>query len=355
MQTNGGDFQQKLSDTLSEVAQLSQIIYNPSDVNSIIAGIGTKAELFFKAVLFPNESPWRPFKYFINCLEKILDPEDLEVLHSFRRNYNLARHNPRFKTSLIDVHLQIQSVSLVMQKIFNHDVGLSNAPIQVSTKRVYWVTAWEHFVGIDTEIHIIVPAKSENLMGPPELDVIHIEAEHWDTAKFSMASVGKLDDWRGHIPEEYVSTWRTLGDFIEAVAFEGEYRELLTSLVQYGKEPDFLFGANRSDSSKSVLVACLVALVDVYSASGVSGSIVDEITQKVTSTYAVPSSAPSLQEIAEELAVMVDISWGQPQAIVGPLWASEEEFRQLKRHSISASEKLSVLIDENRRLIALNT
>ena len=57
MQTNGKDFQQKLSDTLSEIALLSQKIYNSADINAVIAEIGTKTELFFKAVLFPDESP----------------------------------------------------------------------------------------------------------------------------------------------------------------------------------------------------------------------------------------------------------------------------------------------------------
>lgn len=355
MQSNGEEFQQKISHAKEELTLLSRRIYDSSDVNAILAGIGTKTELFFKAVLFPSESPWRPFKYFINCLEDLISPEEIEELQAFRRSYNLARHNPRFKIGVIQAQQYLSSLETVMQRIFDLKVGNSSLSVSTSTKRVYWVTAWEHLIGDDTEVHIIVPGESKDLMGPPELDMIRIESSQWEKAKSSMASSGRLDNWEGHIPEKYVSAWESLGDFVEAIAFEGEYRELLTSLAQYEKFIELMPGSNRGDSSQNVLVACLVALVDVITAVPAPNGIVTGITKQVTSTYALPESAADLLEIAEELACIATTAWDDVHPLIGPMWASLEEFQQLKERAIAASGKFPVIIDENRRLIALHS
>ncbi|MDF1751247.1 MAG: hypothetical protein P1U89_00580 [Verrucomicrobiales bacterium] len=355
METNGAEFLKKIDLAREELTHLSQKIYGASDVNSVLATIGTKTELFFKAILFPSESPWRPFKYFINCLDGIIDPEEIEELQAFRRTYNLARHNPRFRIGVIEALRQVNSVKTVLRHVFDIGVGGSNQTTATNTRRVYWLSAWEHMIGDDIEIHIIVPGESENLMGPPELDMIRIDSKQWEAAKISMAEAGRLDEWQGHIPEEYVKAWNSLGDFVEAIAFEGEYRELLICLAQFEKYLELMPGTNRSDSSKNVLVACLVALVDVMDEVPNPKGIAPCLTRQVISAYALPESAIDLKEIAEDLARVARLAWDDLQPLIGPLWASRDEFQELKRNSIACSDKFPVIIDANRRLIALHS
>lgn len=355
MHTNGAEFYQKLSHAKDELSQLPLCMYDSADVNAILSAIGTKTELFFKAILFPTESPWRPFKYFINCLEGLVSEDELEELQTFRRTYNLARHNPRFIVGVIEALNQLKAVEKVVGRIFQLGIGMCNDPVSTSTKRVYWLCAWDHSIGQDTEIHIIVPGKSQSLMGPPELDMIRIESSLWARAKASLSAAGRVDKWEGHIPDEYVKAWKSLGDFIEAIAFEGEYRELLTCLAQFEKFIELKLETNRADSSKNVLVACLVALVDVISSVPDSEEIVDGITKQVTSTYALPESAADLAVIAEDLAQVARNAWNEDQTLTGPLWASRDEFNKLQTESIAESEKFPVIIDKNRRLIALHS
>ncbi len=352
MVTNGDEIKEQLRHSREELVSLSRRIYTIAEINSILAAFGTKLELFFKSVLFPSESPWRPLKFFIDCLGDVLSQDEIQELQQFREIYNLARHNPRFQIGIIELLERLERVETLISVPIENGIGRCGESAYTPTRRVYWVTAWKYFD--DMEVHIIVPGDADDTMGPPELDMIRLDRESWERAKQVLSAAGSLDKWEAHVPETFVRAWEALDDFVEAIAFEGEYRELLTSLAKFENNFNRMPGTNRGDCSQCVLVACLVAMVDVISATLHPDDIVRQIQRQVSSSYAVPETARELGSISAELARIAESIWDESCYITGPLWASHKEFEDLKTRSLVSSDRYPVLIDDNHRLIALS-
>ena len=356
MHTNGAEIDRYLGAQISELTGLSRRIYGREDINGILSSVGTKLELFFKAVLFPAESPRGNFNHFINCLAGHANQPDIDTLHNLRRTYNSAKHNPAYDISLLEAQQQLNSVRSAVGRIAQLSLGLTNQPYSSSTKRVYWLAAWDHYIGGDTEIHIMVPSISEHFMGPPELDMIYIDALKWDEAKSALATAGNFEGWEGHIPESYVSAWRGEGDFLAAQIFEGEYRDLITSLGQFEKRQDLIPGLNRADNAQNVFTASLMALADISSAGAEPRDIESKMIRQITSTYSLPDAAHRLNEIVGDLVAMLrKTAWSDLTPLIGPLWATKDEFDQRESTAIVRSDTLSVIVDSNRRLIARHT
>ena len=353
MHTNGDEIVRCLEEAISGLSRLTHRMYSPTDINGIISGVGTKLEIYFKAVIFPTEPPRHTFEHFIDCLSGQVNQLDLDALHNLRRTYNFAKHDPAFEIPLLEAQQKLHSVKDALVRIGHLSLGLTNQPHASSTKRVYWLAAWDHYIGGDTEIHIMVPSISEHFMGPPALDLIYIEGSKWDEAKSALAAAGHLDNWEGHIPESYVSAWESEGEFLSAKIFEGEYRDLITSLGQFEKRQDLIDALNRADSERYVFIACLMALADISASSVEPGDMDSEVIQQVTSTYSLPVTARRLTEIAKDLVAMLrKAAWSDLTPLIGPLWATNDEFVQLESAAIVRSDTLPVMVDSNQRLIA---
>lgn len=357
MQTNGAEFLEKIEHTKKELSDLSQRIYTPEDVAAILAAIGTKMELFFKSVLFPTESPWRPFKQFVSCLEDHIDAEQVAKLQKFRELYNLARHNPRLSIGVIELQELIKTIEEIMIGVIKLDLGKTDEGTSASNKRIYWIAAWEHFD--DAEVHIIVPSDEDIGFGPPELDMIHLGSDTWENAKHALTTAGKLDGAKGYIPDELMTLWEKSRGFADAICFEGEYRELLTCLAKFQSASHRMPGTDRTACTQYVLVACLVAFVDIINRVDVPDGeeVISDIIELVVNNYAMTRNAANLKEIATELANLAEelFKGGKEISLDGPLWASDEEFERLQNHSIIGSDKYPVLVDTNHRLIALHS
>lgn len=352
MYTNGDEIVRCLEVSISDLTKLSYRIYSPADIIGIMSSIGAKLELYFKAVLFPRESPKRNFEYFINSLSGQVNQTDLDTLHDLRRNYNSAKHDPAYDIGLLEAQQKLNSVKDVLIRIAPLSLGLTNQPHSSSTKRVYWLAAWDHYIGGDTEIHVMVPSISEHFMGPPSLDMIYIDGLKWDEAKAALAAAGRLDNWEGYIPKSYVSAWEGDESFLSAKIFEGEYRDLITSLGQFEKRLDLIYGLNRADSEQNVFIASLMAIADISASRAEQSDLEAEIIQQVTSTYFLPETARRLPEITRDLVAMLrKAAWQDLTPLIGPLWATNDEFVQLESAAIVTSDTLPVIVDSNQRII----
>jgi|UPI00056DC04C hypothetical protein len=353
MHTNGDEIVRYLEDAISDLSRLPYRIYSPTDINGIMSAVGAKLELYFKAVIFPKEPPRHAFVHFIGCLSGQASQQDIGALHDFRKTYNSAKHDPAFEIPLLEAQKKLHSVKDALVRISDLSLGLTKQPHASSTKRVYWLAAWDHYIGGDTEIHIMVPSISKCFMGPLGFDMIYIEGSKWDEAKSALAGAGHLDNWEGHIPESYVSAWESEGEFLSANIFEGEYRDLITSLGKFEKRQDLIYGLNRADSAQYVFIACLMALADISASLVEPGDMDSEVVQQVTSTYSLPATALGLTKIARDLVAMLrKAAWSDLTPLIGPLWATSDEFLQLASAAIVRSDTLPVMVDSNRRLIA---
>lgn len=353
METYRAGFLRDWSRSREQLLKLTRKNCLPKELNELIAGVGLRTELFLKSAVLPSSSPRNSFEQLVDLLSGPLPAASVARLHAFRKAYNKAKHDPSFSAGLLDTKELMDETEGAIEDLLASGLGLLDQPIPPPTlKRVYWLAAWDHYIGGDTELHITIPTQSEHWTGPPSLDTIYIDGRKWDAAKADLAMAGKLLPYHGIIPQKHVDQWSEETDFLAALAFEGTYKTLISCLAAYEMRQKLLYGLNRGDGDREVLVACLLALVDLASTGMANAASPQSIRVRAITGYALPGTAPSLSRMSTRVAdLLTGIGEADRKRITGPIWANESEFEPLALGALSRIPDLPVIIDPGFRVV----
>jgi hypothetical protein len=163
--------------------------------------------------------------------------EDRNSLHSLRQLYNDCKHEPACSPSLFEVQALLPEIVSVAGSLKTRNLGNTNQPEKLIHKRILWLAAWDHFIGGDTEVHVMVPTTSRI---PPTLDLVYIEMMAWDQIKNLLSAAGFVRPGKEAIPGQYYNEFAVEGDFHDAIAFQGEYRTVIAALSAHERREDLI-------------------------------------------------------------------------------------------------------------------
>jgi hypothetical protein len=331
-----------------QVLQLSHSQHSPSDVSDIISVAGAKAEVFLKAVALPGRNNRDTFETFINALTpQGLAKPDVDNLHTLRKRWNDAKHDPATVIEILEALQILIDARSSIESIVNLGLGRVADAAAPYTKRVFWLAMWDHIIGADTEVHVILPGVSGDWLGPPTFDQIYLDAFRIEEMLDDLRHHGRLMAGKGIIPDTQIESFRDDSDFRGAWVFEGEYRPLITTLANYEKRQDLIPGLNRHDSGASMLIAFLMATLDVAVATRSSGNVLrNEVEKQAALGYGVPSKMPSSVTYAGEMAELVEqlpqVDWAK---LRGPLFLSKSEYDAKVGDALAVHRSQHIAID----------
>jgi hypothetical protein len=355
MSTHHQLFQESIVRWASEADRLAAHGFELSQARELILTIGARTEIFMKTAVLPNTPPKQDFDGCINGLKTLgVSKSDRDTLHVLRTLYNSIKHDPLCVPSLLELQGVIPRVSDVFRRLAQTNVGLLNAEISVSHHQIFWIAVWDHFIGGDSEVHVIAPTRSG---WPPDLDLVYVDISSWDQIKTILSTLGTLKPGRDLIPQQVQKSFMEDYDFHEAIVFEGAFRDLIAVLATYERREDLLPGLRREDDLPAMVQAFVLASMDVASQAPHQHSIeglTAAISNRAIEAYAVPVGYRLIQsqsrDFAELLQMLPEDKRGQ---LNGPVWIGKEEFRNVAPHAMSKHPKLPVLISKESTVLLL--
>ena len=307
MSTYKENFLSELESKCVQAQRLAEAGYADSELRDLINVVGSRTEIFLKTTVLPHVLPKTDFDGCINALKAAgVGKEERGTLHSLRQVYNDTKHTTGYKPSLIYLQELIPKIMNVVQNLSAMDLGLLNTPERRRYNRVLWLAAWDHYIGGDSEVHIIVPTTSG---WPPDLDLIYIDMRSWDTVKATLAASGGLKLGKGIIPKHFYEEFEAEDNFHEALVVDNDYRTIIATLAAQERREELIPGLRREDDIRSMIQAFTLASIDVAEDTGIS---VDDqakaIAQRAVETYAVPQGFNLLNRHAQDFSEMLSPS-----------------------------------------------
>lgn len=327
--------------------------FEPSQVRNLITQIGAWVEIFLKTAVLPNTPPKQDFNACINALRREgVGKSDREVLHRLRNLYNENKHNSASIPSVLELQEILPAISEVFLRLAQQNIGAINAEAVLKYHHVFWIAAWDHFIGGDTEVHVIAPTRGE---WPPDLDLAYIDMSAWDQLKSSLSAIGSLREGQACIPESVLASFGEDSDFLQALVYEGAYKDLIAILASYERREDLIPGLRREDHSRSMMQAFTLALIDVGMQSQ-KGNSVEEVShaiaKRAVDIYAVPKIYDLLSSTATYFAEMLlGAQEANRSRLIGPIWVSKEEFASKAQSAQSKHPFLPVLVSADNTVV----
>jgi hypothetical protein len=341
-----------------ELMEVTQNEFEQVQINDVLTKIGAKTEIFLKSVVFPAENSRNTFEWFINRLnDESISRISIDYLHELRRKYNKAKHDPQTDFELLYILEVIRNAKNAIEEVNSKNLGSVKANYNPRLKRLFWIAVWDHFIHGDSEVHIILPGQSGHWLGPPTFDIIYVEISAWYEIKDKLGLLGILKEGKGLIPESQYKIFRSDEDFLGAWVFEGDYKSLITTLAEHELRQKLLPGLNRHDNFTSIIIACLLATVDVITSVEEEEDLPSLIKKQMADVYAVPYDYFRLDEIAKEMASMVSqLDFEDWKKVTGPYWISSERFNELSQNARAKHTNYQIIIDVDLVLkMELNT
>lgn len=349
MATYGEKLLSELAEAKAALLTLAHADYEPTQIRDVLSTVGAKTEIFLKSVALPGRNPRNTFEWFIDELSAIpIDQPFLDSLHALRRKYNAAKHDPAIVIPLLEATQIVENARLAIAEIVLKGVGSVAAVVNPHMQRVFWMAVWDHYIGGDSEVHIILPGESEHWLGPPTFDTIYVSISGWDSIVATLPQLGTFRNGRGLIPDAQYKAFNSDSDFLGAWVFEGDYRTLITTLAQYELRQDLIPGLNRHENSGSMILAFLLASIDVVGSVADPATLAAEIAKQATAVYAVPADYRHSAYLADGLAEMYrqipQVEWPR---ISGPVWMRELGFREFTPAGRAKHSKYDIIIDQD--------
>jgi hypothetical protein len=345
MRTYGQQFIDTFDVTLTSLTALSHKDYSEEEVRQCVSTIGTKTELFLKSIAFPSKNSRHNFASFIDEMAVCgVSAAHVQNFHDLRIAYNNAKHEPNVSVTLVESIDVVANARKTAAELVSKNPGSATSPVCQQSRRVFWIAAWDHYISGDTEVQIILPGESDHWLGPPTLDYINIKLVEWDAVKSELADVGVLRDGRGIIPDKQYTAFNTDSDFLQALVYEGEYRELLAVMGKHELRQGLIAGLNRQDSGQWMVLAFLLATIDA-APNASPANLKAAIQAQAFAEYAVPPDYAHSDIIADGFVDMLsqipEADWPQ---INGPLWLSKEKFDTQSAAAIAQHPEYKIVV-----------
>lgn len=221
MTTRIDRFVSQLQDVGRLANDLATSGYQDNQLRDLVTNIGGRTELFLKTVVLPRVSARATFSECINELGQAgVADRECGTLHRLRKIYNDCKHDPAYSPSLLELQTLLPEVVSVACLLGARNLGNTNQPEKLTHKRMLWIAAWDHYIGGDCEVHLIVPTTDG---WPPTLDLVYIQMMAWGQVKILLSASGTIRPGKEAIPSPYYDELAGEGDFREAIVYQGEY------------------------------------------------------------------------------------------------------------------------------------
>jgi hypothetical protein len=347
MPTHSQEFQESLTQWKRLADDFSIYGFELSKARDLTTEVGSRTEVLLKTAVLPHISPRTTFNDCINALEPLgVDQPDRDTLHDLRQLYNTAKHDPKWNPSLLDLQEVIPRVSEVIRCLTESSIGLLNAEKQTRFHQIFWVAAWDHFIGGDSEVQIVAPFRGGY---PPTLDLVYVDIARWHQVKSTLATAGSLRQGQGLIPDDVLLSFREDSDFHQAVVFEGSFRDLIAVLAAFERREDLLPELRREDDPQAMMHAFILATLDsaqqLESSFSLQG-LTTAISRRAVEAYAVPDNYHSLAAQSSQFAEMVAaLPESRKTQVNGPIWVAGDEFGTQAAGALAKHPRLPVLIN----------
>lgn len=348
--TYGNIFKSQIDNYLSQLQKFIYEGYAESDVSEIVSSLGTKLELFLKISVFPEKNPRDNLITFINELSSVesFDSTDLDKLHDFRKLYNKAKHDPNAGLNILSVVEILKEMIPLINSIIEVGLGDTDTSPKPQASRVYWISAYDHYIDGDTEVHIIIPADTDHWLGAPTFDHVNVKLLEWDEVKSKLNSSGTFKDGAGYIPENQIEILKKDSDFLSAHVWEGEYKVLLKILAQHELRLNLISGLNRHDIGHNMQVAFLMAMLDSIAPDVTFSELRNIIERCAIEYYGVPADYIHKDDFLDRMLDFISkIEISKWVNLSGPNWLSEDKYNKKLQNATSVHTNNYMLIDSN--------
>jgi len=171
--TRGDEIVSAIEVALADLRHVSHGSYQRQDISRIIDPLGSRLECFLRIAAWPGSSRRENFYDLIERARSAgLAVDRVDQLHRLRTTYNRSKHEPTAALLLGEVIESVRDGSLAMQALIALGIGVVNAPFQRELNYHLWVGFWDHYVGGETEVSVMLPG--DNWTGVGTLDTLHM-------------------------------------------------------------------------------------------------------------------------------------------------------------------------------------
>jgi hypothetical protein len=346
---------------VSEVDESLQLLnqymiegYEGSDIKNLLSKMASATELFLKRDVFPTKSNRDNFYSFIEELKaRSISHAKVDFIHSVRLAYNDAKHDPNSVISVLKVKKLLEDLKLAVNDILMAGIGRVNSSIRAPTTRVFWICAWDHYVGGETEVAVFLPSDYDGFLGAHSVDHVSIHGLKWDDFKNDLPNFGSVSPHEGLIPDGQVKFWLSEGDCLTPFVFEGEYNSLIICLSKYLKDVSLIPGLAREDDPLNLLQTAVMAVIDAYAnAPGEKKeSQCASALSLANNQYAVlPKFNSRIEPYISKVVDVVDkIPLHVKPALSGPIWIAKKSYDS--DESIYRDDDIRTLVDSKNRIV----
>ncbi len=328
--------------------------YDESDIKNLLSKIASATELFLKRDVFPSKNNRDNFYSFIEELKKhSISQAKVNFIHDIRLAYNDAKHDPSSAISVLQFKVLIENLKLAVGDIVVAAIGRVSSSVRAATTRVFWVCAWDHYTGGETEVTVFLPSDYDGFLGAHSVDHVSIHGLKWDDFKADIPNFGAVHPHEGLIPDGQVKFWLSEGDCLTPFVFEGEYSSLITCLSKYLKDVDLILGLAREDDPVNLLQTAVMAVSDAY-ANDPNASKELQCVSALTlanNQYAVlPKFNDRIEHFISKVVDVIDQAPLQARsALTGPIWVTKEAYDS--NESPYRDDSIRTLIDSKNRVV----
>jgi hypothetical protein len=349
--------QAMISEINESLRLLNQYIiegYDGADIKKLLSSIASATELFLKRDVFPTKNNQDNFYSYIEELKThSISQAKVDFIHDIRVAYNGAKHDPNSVISILEVKDLIENLKIVVAEIVINGTGRVSTSVKATTTRVFWVCAWDHLTGGETEVTIFLPSEYDGFLGAHSVDRVSIDFSNWHDFKADLPNFGAVKPHEGLIPEGQVQFWLSEGDCLTPFVFEGEYSSLIICLSKYLKDIDLIPGLAREDDPVNLLQTTVMAVIDVYANDPNASKDLQcaSALSLANNQYAIlPKFNDRIEPFIRKVVDVIDQESPKVKsALTGPIWVTKEAYDS--SDSTYRDDNIRTLIDSKNRVV----
>jgi hypothetical protein len=356
MITKGQSISRTVDRALRSAVKISGEDHTFDEISTYLKDAGAEIEKFLKDAVYCGTMNRQSFEQLINGLLPLgVAQPTLDALHDFRWNwYNKAKHDPAFSASTGQALDAIRNAQSATDAVVTANLGSTSRQLVRPNRRVFHLAAWDHYIGGDTEVHFM-PATNGDTPNVP-YEIIYVEMSKWDAIKAELGSLGQLSLGPNSVPARLYNSWQSESDFLNGGAFEGDYRDLVMTLVKYEQVEDLLPFLKRENDGLSMIAATLSASVDAAAEGDMDGTeqdAVEAIHRVAEDRYAAPQRSRVVKDLAPIVAKVIQtVPQLARSSIRGPIWLRAERYTEEAQYAVAGCEKPVFAIKGDSSLIA---
>jgi hypothetical protein len=191
-------------------------------------------------------------------------------------------------------------------------------------------------------VQVFLPADETEWL-PNSIDTIYLRGLAWPSVLAPLGAAVRAAS--GVIPDKFIQQWEADGDCAGARVFDGDYRDLIRTLVGAELVLDLVDFLKREADYNSMRTALAFAAVDV-AGTGLLGDgdvLTEEILHIAATEYAAPRAARLPRALAPRFAkLLTAVPEKDRSSLSGPRFVTGTKFRQLQAGALATDGDLMI-------------